>query len=76
MKYRYETCENCNRKYRDTKTLDQRLLDAIFGEKHLCPTCLKDLTWPKCAECNKPIERPILYNNEPYHASCLPYSKQ
>ena len=71
---RYEICSNCGKRFQDTKTVDQRLVAAIFGEKHLCTKCLKDLTWPKCTKCGKPVESPILYNNEPYHSYCSPYS--
>jgi len=72
----YAECVSCGARFRVTKTSEQRLLSAIYGDKQLCPKCLKDQSWPKCTTCEKPVENPVLFNNEPYHSYCLPFSEE
>ena len=74
--YKFAKCENCGKKYKDNRNVDQKLLDAIFGQRNLCQECLKDLTLEKCSKCGKFVENPIWFGDEPYHPSCLPYSEE
>ncbi len=72
-------CVNCGKRFREWRTPDERLLDAIFGAGPLCKSCAKkrdeELSY-LCRSCWKPIPRgkEIFFNNQPYHSYCLPYS--
>ncbi len=72
---RIETCSECGRNFRDKRTAEQALLEAIFGEL-LCTECKQKKDFVTCSTCNEPIEkgRAIHYEDLPYHYYCLPGS--
>ena len=64
------TCTNCGKQFWSTRTAEEDLLDAIFGEV-LCPDC-KILELPTCSNCKGVIlGEPIYYETKPYCRDCI-----
>jgi len=70
---RWLECSECGKNFRDKRTAEQALLEAIFGEM-LCPECIQKKEFITCIACNEPVKRgtEIYYENLPYHSKCLP----
>jgi len=70
-------CQVCNRRYKEYRTPEERLYDAIFGrEGSICKPCrdLRDQDLlPVCPWCNLhvPRESETSFNGQPYHSYCL-----
>ena len=52
---RTETCSECGRRFRNTYTAEQALLEAIFGDL-MCPQCKHKKDFVTCTACNEPLQ--------------------
>ncbi len=69
-------CTGCRIEYEDEAFAEEKLLQAIYGHKDLCPLCLQLKTGVAvmCRKCRGYAENYVLVNNNPYHPACTPYS--
>lgn len=65
-------CSKCGKRFKEWRSNEEKLLQAIFGDS-LCKECR--MGYGICAKCGKPAEKPIYFNEEPYHPKCLPYGE-
>jgi len=65
-------CENCGVGFREARTPEERLLNAVFGVT-LCHNCQSKFEIIECTECGKEVVRPVYFDGKPYHSFCLPW---
>lgn len=70
-----DTCSNCGRRFKPWQVAEERLLQAIFGQRPLCKKCAKEGKYPKCTICGKPTTANLYFNGNPYCPEHLPYSE-
>jgi hypothetical protein len=71
-------CSKCGKHFRDDRSAEEALLEAIFGEV-LCYKCRTEKGCETCTKCGILISpyldnKPYYFANQPYHKECLPYS--
>jgi len=64
-------CEICGRSFKEYRTAEEALLQAIYGEKPLCKECYSKKDLVPCSNCGTLTNGLVLYEGKPYCSRCL-----